>query len=70
LGFSADPGDQGSLCSVATAGIELEELDKEDVKAAGKSPRNSRGINLSDGDCNSFHIYWDQKAKRFVWARH
>jgi hypothetical protein len=51
-------------------GIKLEELDEEDLKAAGKLPRNSRGINLSDGDCDSFHIYWLQKAKRFVWARH
>ena len=47
-GFSADSGDQGSLCSVATAGIELDELDEEDLKAAAQLPRNSRGINLSD----------------------
>ena len=61
-GFSADSGDQGSLCSVATAGIELDELNEEDVKAAGQLPRNSRGINLSDGNCDSFQTYCGQKA--------
>ncbi len=64
LGFSQNPNDQGSLCSVSAAHIELEEPDVE-----GDLPPNSKGINLSDGTCDSFHIYWDKMGKRFVWSR-
>jgi hypothetical protein len=66
LGFSSDPGDQGALCSVSTAAIGLEPLDVERV--IHPHP-NSKGIHLSDGACDSFHIYWDEKTKRFVWWR-
>lgn len=69
LAFSADPGDQGSLCSVSTARIELEHLEDDEVEGASKLPLNSRGINLSDGACDSFHIHWDRKGNRFVWCR-
>lgn len=69
LAFSANASDQGALCSVSTAKIEVEPLDDDNVEGASKLPRTSRGINLSDGACDSFHIYWDRKSKRFVWWR-
>src|SRR5437867_8865682 len=53
MGFSADPGDQASLCSVSTAQITLEPLDDERVEGASKLPPNGSGINLSDGACDS-----------------
>jgi len=64
LAFPQNTTDQGSLCSVSTAHIMLESPGVE-----GNLPANSKGINLSDGECDSFHIYWDKDGKRFVWAR-
>ena len=59
LGFSADPGDQGALCSVSTAAIRLERLDPDEVEETSKLPKNSRGINLFDDACDSFYIFWE-----------
>jgi len=70
LEFSEDAGDQGSLCSVSEARISLEMLDDELVQGAHGLPEIGKGINVSDDKCDSFHIYWDQKEKRFTWWRH
>jgi hypothetical protein len=70
LEFSEDAGDQGSLCSVSDAQIRLDMLDDELVVGARGLPEMSKGINLYDDKCDSFHIYWDQKEKRFEWWRH
>lgn len=69
LEFSQDAGNQGALCSVTNARIRLERLSAEEVEEVRKLPRKSRGINLSDEECDSFHIYYDRKEKRFVWWR-
>jgi hypothetical protein len=66
LGFSQNAGDQGALCSTSTASITPETPDIEGLDAL---PPNSKGINLADGACDSFHIYWDRQTKRFVWSR-
>jgi hypothetical protein len=60
---------QDSLCSVASARIRVERLNPEEVAGTGQLPVTSRGINLFDDSCDSFHIYWDSKAKRFSWWR-
>jgi len=79
--FGEDSGDQGSLCSVNSARITVENLNKDYVRFAAdyleddftkmiKSlPKNSKGINVYDGLCDSFHVFWDKKAKRFTWWR-
>ncbi len=79
--FGEDAGDQGSLCSVKSAVITVENLDKNYVEFAAdyletdftkmiKSlPKNSKGINIADGMCDSFHVLWDKKAKQFTWWR-
>ncbi len=81
LEFGEDAGDQGGLCSVKTALITVDDIDKDYIKFAGeyieteyaarlkKLPKNSKGITLSDGACDSFHILWDKKLKRFTWWR-
>ena len=79
--FGEDAGDQGSLCSVNTARINVENLDNDYVKFAAdylepdfagmikNLPKNSKGINVYDGMCDSFHILWDKKTKQFTWWR-
>jgi len=69
LKFSADAAEQGALCSVTSASIDLEQLDEDNVEGVNTLPQNSRGINLSDGACDAFHIFWDPKQKQFVWWR-
>ena len=69
LEFSQDAGNQGGLCSVVSARIRLERLSLDEVGRRRKIPRKSRGINLYDGECDSFHIYYDRKEERFVWWR-
>lgn len=81
LRFGENAGDQSALCSVNSAVITVENLDKNyveyaadylepDFVAALKSlPKNSKAINIADGTCDSFNVLWDKKAKRFVWWR-
>ncbi|MDQ6786542.1 MAG: hypothetical protein M3033_06950 [Acidobacteriota bacterium] len=80
LEFGED-GSQGGLCSVKNAVITVDDIDKDYVKFASdyleadfaarleKLPKNSKGITLSDGKCDSFHIFWDKKIKQFTWWR-
>jgi hypothetical protein len=79
--FSEDAGDQGSLCSVKSAVINVDDIDKDYFDFAGdyleadyaitlkKLPKNSKGINIADGLCDSFHVFWNKKEKRFMWWR-
>ncbi len=79
--FGEDAGDQGSLCSVKSAVITVTDLDKDYIEFAAeyleddfaarlkKLPKNSKGINISDGMCDSFHVLWDARAKQFIWWR-
>ncbi len=69
LEFSQDAGNQGALCSVEDARIRLERLSANEVEEVWKLPRIIRGIKLYDDKCDSFHIYYDRKEKRFVWWR-
>lgn len=79
--FGEDAGDQGSLCSINSARINIENLDKDYLNFAAdyveadfaktikNLPKNSKGINVYDGMCDSFHVLWDRKAKQFTWWR-
>jgi len=81
LEFGEDAGDQGSLCSVKSAVITVDDIDKDYVKFASEYleadyakrlkslPKNSKGITVADGRCDSFHIFWDKKAKEFTFWR-
>ena len=79
--FGEDAGDQGALCSVNRAVITVENLDenyakfaadyleKDSIKTLESLSKKSKGINIADGMCDSFHTLWDQKTNRFFWWR-
>ncbi|MDQ3749727.1 MAG: F-BAR domain-containing protein [Acidobacteriota bacterium] len=81
LEFGEDAGDQGSLCSVKSAVISVDDIDKDYVEFASEYleadyakrlenlPKNSKGITVADGMCDSFHVFWDKKAKEFTFWR-
>lgn len=81
LQFGEDAGDQGALCSVNSAVIAVENLDKDYIEFASEYlepdfvkmlkslPKNSKGINVADGQCDSFHVIYDKKANELVWWR-
>lgn len=81
LRFGEDAGEQGALCSVESAVIAVEDLDKDYVEFAAEYlepefvkmlknlPKNSKGINVSDGMCDSFHVIYDKKANELIWWR-
>ena len=65
--------DEGSLCHLP-AQLKRESLDYDPSDEVGKIPgfRRSRkvmGLNLSDGDCDAFHLFWDYQSRRFSWWR-
>jgi hypothetical protein len=60
-------GGEDALCS-KRARISLESL----VDNEGPKPgllRQGVGINLSDDECDAFHIYWNLGEKTFEWWR-
>lgn len=79
--FPQDSGNQGGLCSVAGAKINVENIDKDYKEFASEYldeeynkmfaafPKGSKGINIYDGMCDSFHVFWDKKTKDFNWWR-
>ncbi len=81
LEFGEDAGDQGALCSIKTAVIAVDDIDKDYAEFASeyleadyaarlkKLPKNSKGIIISDGKCDSFHVFWDKKINQFTWWR-
>lgn len=61
---------QNSLCSVADARISLEKLSPdEELPELQKLPKTSRGINLANGECDAFHIYYSREKNQFTWWR-
>lgn len=81
LQFGEDSGNQGALCSVNSAIIIVENLDREYIEFAAEYleadfvktlrnlPKNSKGILISDGMCDSFHVIYDKKANELIWWR-
>lgn len=70
LEFSVGDGLEDSLCSAASAAISLETFAPDDeLEELRKLPKTSRGINLADGLCDAFRIYYLQSGQRFVWRR-
>lgn len=81
LEFGEDAGDQGGLCSVSKAIINTEDIDKDYAEFAKEYldekyakmfaglRKGSKGINIADGMCDSFHVFWDKKTREFTWWR-
>jgi hypothetical protein len=49
--------------------LAVEKVTEEAFVGAGRLRHGSRGIALSDDECDAFHIYWDPEQKRFAWWR-
>ncbi|TAM78719.1 MAG: hypothetical protein EPN47_20240 [Acidobacteria bacterium] len=65
--------DQGSLCRLP-AQLKLESLDYGPSDEVGKISgfrRSSKvmGLNLADGDCDSFHLFWNYQSHHIDWWR-
>jgi hypothetical protein len=60
-------GSEDALCS-KDAKIALEPLEENEGPKAGH-PRKGMGINLSDDQCDAFHIYWNPEEKDFEYWR-
>jgi hypothetical protein len=60
-------GEEDALCS-KNAKITLESLE-ENEGPKPEHPRKGQGINLYDGECDAFHIYWNPKSKDFEYWR-
>lgn len=56
-------GEEDALCS-RSAKITLEPLE-ENEGPKPEHPRKGLGINLHDGECDAFHIYWNPKSQTF-----
>lgn len=73
LTFAVDSSDQDSLCAVPVS-IEPEPLDYDPTDAVGKLPgfvrsKSGTAFVLSDGECDPFHFYWNNKDGRLDWWR-
>jgi hypothetical protein len=66
LDFPWDGGED-ALCS-KHAKITLEPL-AENPGPKAEHPAQGTGINLHDGQCDAFHIYWNPAEKKFEWWR-
>jgi hypothetical protein len=60
-------GGEDALCS-KRARIAIEPLAENEGPKPGH-PREGVGINLSDDECDAFHIYWNPDEKTFEWWR-
>lgn len=60
-------GEEDALCS-KKAKISPEPLE-ENEGPKPEHPRKGLGINLHDGECDSFHIHWNPKSKDFEYWR-
>lgn len=65
-----------SVRNPSLAALGIEDLDYDPEKEAGEAlpgfrrSKTCRGLNLSDGETDSAHIYWNRKSHRFVdWSR-
>jgi hypothetical protein len=66
LAFPWD-GQEDALCS-KNAKITLEPLE-ENEGPKPEHPRKGLGLNLYDGECDAFHIYWNPQVKDFEYWR-
>lgn len=65
-----------SVRNASTAVLRLEDMDYDPQEDPGyalpgfERAKTCKGLNLSDGEVDSAHIYWNHKAKRFdAWTR-
>ena len=68
------PDRQDALCGV-TPILKDEKLADDLSDALGQNPQGYKasphcvGLNISDGDCDSIHVYWNHQTKMLNWWR-
>lgn len=68
------PNRQDALCGVDPI-LKKEKLAEDLSDSLGQNPPGYKplpscaGLNISDGDCDSIHIYWNQSTKMLNWRR-
>lgn len=65
--------DQGSICQLP-AHLAPESLNYDPADEVGKIPgfrpsKRVEGLNLTGGECDSFHIFWNYKSRHLDWWR-
>jgi hypothetical protein len=74
LDFGISTGMQNAICA-EPAVLALERLDYDPAEVVGALPegfrrsKTCRGLDLSGGDCDSIHVFWNHKRGRFGWWR-
>jgi hypothetical protein len=73
LEFGVDPSAQAAICQ-EPAKLKIESLDYDPTEAGGKidgfqRSRRCKGLVLSDGQCDSVHLFWNHQTKRLAWWR-
>ncbi len=65
---------QGSLCGTEAA-LAIEGTDYDLTEELGENPegfvrsKTCKGLNVSAGECDSMHIYWNHVKKSIDWWR-
>ena len=69
-----ESGYQGSLCGT-DAILKVTDMDYDLVEIFGENPegfkqsKTCKGLNVSAGECDSMHIFWNHKTKHINWWR-
>jgi hypothetical protein len=73
LDFAVDGGVQEAICA-EPAKLVVESLDYDPTDAVGpidgfRRSRACKGLELSGGECDSVHLFWNHALKRIDWWR-
>ena len=69
-----ESGRQSSLCGTIAI-LKVEDMDYDLKEIFGENPEGfkqsntCKGLNVSAGDCDSMHIFWNHKTKHINWWR-
>ena len=75
LRFGVAPGRQDAICAEpATLSVESTDYDPADDPELGSiegftPSATCKGLELSGGDCDNVHVYWNRSTLRFNWWR-
>jgi hypothetical protein len=73
LEFGVNPSVQDAICE-EPAQLEIESLGDDPNENIGEidgfnTSQQSKGLELSGGDCDPIHIYWNHRTKHIWWWR-
>ncbi|MGO9270429.1 MAG: hypothetical protein ACLQOO_09285 [Terriglobia bacterium] len=74
LEFGVGGASESDLCALP-AKLTTESLDYDPTEEVGgpvpgfERSKTTRGLNLAEGNCDSFHLFWDHQSHRLDWWR-